>query len=263
MFRDRRNSPDALNDGAALINQEISFWIVLRSFIFNLIFFPTVFCFLVLMAPTLLGRNPPYYVGTAVSRYILWLAKKICYLDCAVVGLENVPDGPCVLVSKHQSAWDTFVFLAFFPTAVYVSKKELEKIPVFGWYIKKHENISIDRSQGRKAMHDLRVQAKDRIDNKRKIVIFPEGSRTAPGQKGKYQKGVQALYKDLSCPFVPVALNSGAFWGRRSWIKYPGVITLQFLKPMESDLDKDIFMQTLQDRIDQSSLDLLNSVRET
>lgn len=258
MFRNRRDRQNSI-EGNAFIPKGGPLWLAaLRSLLFNIIYFPTFAILLIINIPALLGRNPPYYVGPLVGRYSLWLVKVICGLDYRVEGLENVPQGPCVLASKHQSAWDTFIFLVFFPSIAYVSKIELERIPVYGWYIKKHRNISIDRKRGRKAMNDLRTQAKERIDENRKIILFPEGSRTAPGVRGEYQKGVQALYKDLSCPFIPVALNSGVYWGRRSWIKYPGVITIRFLKPLPKDLSSAEFMEQMEEQIETASNQLLS-----
>lgn len=262
MFRNRSDRTDSLEGTAITPLHRLKWLAALRSIIFNVVFFITFPIWLIINIPTLFGKQASYFFSKYSGVYTLWLVKVICGLDCRVVGMENVPTGPCVLASKHQSAWDTFVFLVFFPSAAYVSKKELERIPLYGSYIRKHKNISIDRKRGRKSLTDLREQAQALVQDGRKIVLFPEGSRTVPGTREPYQKGILALYKDLDCPIIPVALNSGVFWGRRSWIKWPGVITLEFLPAMPKGLESADFMEQLADRIDTASEKLVPKQEE-
>lgn len=237
-------------------------WLVaIRSIIFNLIFFITIPLLMIINSPALLRKTPPFYFSKLACSYAMWLVRVTCGLEYRVVGLENIPQGACIFASKHQSAWDTMIFLTLFPDAAYVLKYELTKVPVFGNYIRKYGMISIDRSRGRKAIGDLRNQAQILINQDRKIIIFPEGSRTAPGSKNPYQKGILALYKDFHCPIVPVALNSGLYWGRRSWLKWPGVITLQFLPPMKEGLESSVFMEQLEKNIETASNSLLKPER--
>lgn len=233
------------------------FNILLRSIAYSVLFFPSVALLFLINSPALLLSRPPFYFARITSRYSLWLLKIICGLDYKIEGLSNIPKGPCIFASKHQSAWDTIVFQALYPDIIYVLKKELTYIPLYGQFIKKFGMIVIDRSRGRQALIDLRNQAKEVIKQGRKIVIFPEGTRTAPGQTNAYQKGIYALYKDCHCTVIPVTLNSGIFWGRRSWIKYPGVITLKFLSPMPEGLDGGEFMEQLSNRIEKETNDLL------
>ncbi len=257
MFRDRRNSTDTLAINQVMAGERNMGRAVIRSLIFNVVLFVTLPLFMLFNMPMLLRRNPPFYFAKQAGFYGLWLAKVICGIDFKIVGHDNIPSGPCIIACKHQSAWDTFALSYIFPQASYVLKKELTKIPIFGRYIKKYDMISIDRKRGLKAIMDLRTQAKSLLGQNRQIIIFPEGSRTAPGDTVTYQKGVLALYKDFDYPVIPVALNSGVCWGRRSWIKWPGVITIQFLPAIKNDLEGDVFMEQLSDSIETASIALI------
>jgi 1-acyl-sn-glycerol-3-phosphate acyltransferase len=257
MFRNRRDRADAL--GVPTISSTNGSYLLAacRSAVFNVTLFISLPLLLLISMPILLRKQPPFYVAKFSCSYALWLTKIICGLEYRVLGQENVPPGACVFASKHQSAWDTLIYQALYPDVAYVLKQELTKIPVFGQYIKKYGMIAIDRSKGRQALSDLRSQAQNIVLQGRKIVIFPQGSRMTPGVKEPYQKGILALYKDLSCPVIPVALNSGLYWGRRSWVKWPGVVTLQFLSPMPNGLESDAFMAQLEDCIESASNNLL------
>ncbi len=231
MFRNRRNREDPIT-GPAPHPSGVPLWLAgVRSAVFNVAFFTVLPLLMVLNIPALLFKTPPYYLSKICSTIALWFSRVICGLDYKIIGLENVPAGACVLASKHQSAWDTIVFSTLYPDCSYVLKHELTKVPIYGTFIRKLGMISIDRNRGRKAILDLREQAHKIVNQDRKIIIFPEGTRTTPDDPKPYQKGVLSLYKDFNCPVIPVALNSGLFWGRRSWIKWPGEITLEFLPP--------------------------------
>jgi 1-acyl-sn-glycerol-3-phosphate acyltransferase len=259
MLRNRRNRADSLTVQTSMVPQNAYWLAAVRSAVFNLVFFISLPMLLLINLPALLRSQPPYYFAKFASKYAMWLVRVICGVEYKIIGSENVPQGACIFASKHQSAWDTIIFLALYPDSAYVLKSELTKIPVYGQFIKKYGMISIDRNRGRKALGDLRIQAQRVLEQRRKIIIFPEGSRTCPGAKTSYQKGILALYKDFDCPIVPVALNSGLYWGRRSWIKWPGVITLQFLPPMPPQLESDEFMEQLTQRIETASDRLLSS----
>ena len=221
MLRNRRSGEKPLKDSYS-DRAGAQKWVAgIRSAIFNIAFFSVLPLIMVLNIPALLFKKPPYYISKICSRLALWLTRVICGLRYEIVGLENVPEGACILASKHQSAWDTIVFSTIYPDCSYVLKHELTKVPIYGTFIRKLEMISIDRTRGRKAIVDLRNQAENIIRQRRKIIIFPEGSRTSPDNPKPYQKGILSLYKEFDCPIVPVALNSGLFWGRRSWIKWP------------------------------------------
>lgn len=180
-----------------------------------------------------------------------FLARWIIGLDVRVRGMDKVPDGPVVIASKHQSAWDTAIFLIFWPRACYVMKKELWAIPFWGWYARHCRSIPVDRAGGAAALKKMLATVKERIAEGREIVVFPEGTRVKPGENRKFHPGIAAIYQAADTPVVPVALNSGLFWGRRSiGRKYPGAITVEFLDPIERGLDRKAFMTRLKSDID-------------
>lgn len=179
--------------------------------------------------------------------------KVILGLDMEVRGRENLPDGGCVIACKHQSAWDTFVFYHLLGDPNYVMKKELMDMPVWGWHARKCGAIPIDRDGGPQALKQLVRDTRDRLAKARQVIIFPEGTRTAPGTRHPYNPGIAAVYTLTQGPIVPVALNSGLFWGRRSFLKKPGVITVEFLPPIPEGLDRSQFMEELETRIEGAS----------
>lgn len=185
------------------------------------------------------------------ARVLKFLSRWVAGIDVRFKGLENVPDGPVVLASKHQSAWDTAVFLTVWPIACYVMKKELWSIPLWGWYARHCQSIPVDRAGGASALKGMLRTAKMRLEEGRHIVVFPEGTRVKPGENRKYHPGIAAIYQTVDVPVVPVALNSGLFWGRRSnGRKYPGTITVEFLPAIEPGIDRKVFMTRLKDEID-------------
>ena len=163
---------------------------------------------------------------------------------------EALKNGPVILACKHQSAWETLIFSTLVKRFVIVLKKQLTQIPGYGSYLVKLNSIVIDRSNGMKSLKSLITQGKKSIDNNFSILIFPEGRRGAYGEPGNYQSGIGILYQELNVPVVPIALNSGKFWARRSKFKKPGCITLEFLDPIPAGLPRTEFMQLLQERIE-------------
>lgn len=160
------------------------------------------------------------------ARTMLWWARLSCGLKYRVVGKENLPAGPAVILSKHQSAWETLAFQRVFPPAVWVLKRELLKIPFFGWGLAMTSPIAIDRSAGKEALRQVAEQGKDRLAQGFCVAVFPEGTRVEPGSKGKYNVGGAFLAVQAGAPVVPVAHNAGEFWGKNAFLKYPGTITL-------------------------------------
>lgn len=188
--------------------------------------------------------------------------KLIVGLDLEVRGRDNLPQGACVIASKHQSALDTFVFYLLLNDPNYVMKKELMRIPVWGWHARKCGAISIDRDGGAGALKQMLRDTEDRMAQARQVILFPEGTRTAPGTRHPYNPGIAAVYTRIKAPVVPVALNSGLFWGRRSFNKKPGVITIEFLPPMPPGLDRAQFMSELENRIETATDKLVAEARE-
>jgi 1-acyl-sn-glycerol-3-phosphate acyltransferase len=190
------------------------------------------------------------------------LLKGIVGLGVEFRGLQNLPQGPCVIVSKHQSAWDTFAFYILADDPNYILKKELTRIPFWGWCALSCGAISVDRSGGGAALKGLLRDTQDRLAKGRQVVIFPEGTRTAPGARLDYFPGVAAIDGHTDVPIVPVALNSGLFWGRGSFLKKPGVITIEILPPMAKGLKRRQFMTDLESRIEGASDKLMAEARE-
>jgi 1-acyl-sn-glycerol-3-phosphate acyltransferase len=228
--------------------------IFFRSVLFNIFMF---LYHLALVAGLLvLLPFPRPWAQTAVRLWAMGLRfsmNLIVGLDLEVRGLENLPPGGAIIASKHQSAWDTFMFYLLLDDPNYIMKKELMDIPVWGWCAKKCGAISVDRSGGAGALKQLIRDTEDRLNRGRQVILFPEGTRTEPGARQPYNPGVAAIYAHGLGPVVPVALNSGLFWGRRSFMKRPGVITVEFLAPIPEGLERRRFMEELENRIEGAS----------
>lgn len=168
------------------------------------------------------------------ARSMIWWLRITCNIRHEVTGLKNLPNTPSIILSKHQSAWETLAFQAIFPTQVYVLKRELLWIPVFGWGLAMSSPIAIDRSAGREALKKLVTKGQHRLKQGLWVVIFPEGTRKAPGEKGKYQIGGAWLATHTQTQVVPVAHNAGRFWAKNSFIKKPGVIRIHIGKPIQT-----------------------------
>lgn len=173
----------------------------------------------------LLPYRMRYRFITQWNCFNLWCVEKVCGLRYEVTGREHIPPGPCVILCKHQSAWETYALPCIFPQMLaWVCKRELLWIPFFGWGFAVLRPIAIDRNAGRKALERLVAQGMDRLKRGRSVVIFPEGTRVAPGEKRRYAIGGAMLAERSGYPVLPIAHNAGEFWPRKSFIKYPGTI---------------------------------------
>lgn len=171
-------------------------------------------------------------------------------------GQHHLPDGPMILAVKHQSAWDTLAISLLVRDPAIVLKKELLRIPVFGWCLWRLRHIAVDRKAGSAALKRMVDQARDRAAEGRPIVIYPEGTRTKPGTRRPYHPGVAAIYRALDLPVVPVALNSGLFWPRRSLKMHPGTITVEYLPPIAPGLERQQFMSELENSVEAGAIRL-------
>jgi len=189
--------------------------------------------------------------------FVLWWLRVTCRLDHRLTGLENLPRGPVIIACKHQSSWETLAFTLLFPGTAIVLKRELLFIPIVGWAMARCGNIAVARGDGASALRGLVKQARKAIAEGRSVAIFPEGTRVAPGQSKPYQVGTAALYRQLGVPVVPMALNSGVFWGRRKFVKRPGTITLEVLPSIAPGLSRAAFMTVLQERIETATARLV------
>ena len=188
---------------------------------------------LVVLATYPLSPLNRYRVISGWSHIMLFLARFICGVRYCVLGTENIPKKPTIVLSKHQSAWETLAFQQIFPPQVWVLKKELLHIPFFGWGLAMTSPIAINRSQGKAALKQIIRQGRDRLQKGLWIIIFPEGTRIDPGKKGRYGIGGAWLATNTGVSVVPVAHNAGVLWGKNSFIKFPGTITVSIGEPID------------------------------
>ena len=225
--------------------------ILLRSALYHLLFATMTLTLGVLYLPLLLApRATCQRFAMLWVEGALWLQRRVLGLSCELRGLENLPPGPVLIAAKHQSAWDTLIFHHLLRDPAIVIKRELLFLPVIGWYLWKSGQIAIDRGAGAKALRGLATSCRRAVEEGREVVIFPEGHRQPPGTTGQYQPGIALLRHELGVPVVPVALNSGLFWGRNAFLRYPGRVLLQILPPMKDGLDRRRFMAELETRIE-------------
>ena len=221
----------------------------LRSAAFNLVFYAMSVVIVIAATPCLvLPRRFTLYAMEAWSHLTLWLLRVIVGTRYEVRG--ELPRGGVLVASKHQSMWDTIVMTAILKDPAMVLKRELLWIPFYGWYAQKARMIAIDRGAAAAAIRRLVSQGKAAVAEGRPVVIFPEGTRSAPGSKLEYKPGVAALYRQLGVECVPAAVNSGLFWARRGFARKPGTIVIEFLEPIPPGLDRKSFMETLETRVE-------------
>jgi 1-acyl-sn-glycerol-3-phosphate acyltransferase len=238
--------------------------LLVRSLVFNIVLWLWSALLVLALVPVAPFISPP-----AIRRYAaFWMRGMhlalawIVGLRFRVEGLEHLPDRPCIIASKHQSSFETLLFHTIRPDIAIGLKEELIRIPLFGWYLKIAQNIAIDRGGAAKAMRSLIKGAEVAVENGLSILIFPEGNRRPVGAPPDYKPGVAALYKALDVPVVPVALDSGRFWPRRSFVKQPGTITVRFLEPIAPGLERQAFMRLLQERTEAACAELLGDVSQ-
>jgi 1-acyl-sn-glycerol-3-phosphate acyltransferase len=232
--------------------------LVVRSILFNILFYLNLGALLIAAIPTLL--MPPRAIIAMAKlwgRSSLWLLRVICGTKVDFRGLEKVPEGPLIVAAKHQSTWETFALLSLFDYPVFIIKRELTWIPLFGWFTLKGRMIAVDRGSGSQALAAMTMHAREVIRGGRQLFIFPEGTRRPAGAEPRYKFGVAHLYDVIGVPCMPVALNSGLFWRRRSFLRLPGTIVVEFLEPIEPGLDKQTFFVRLQDRIETATARLV------
>ncbi len=225
-----------------------------RSYLFAVAFYVTTALFLLLGSWLLLA--PRRWAMEGLRQHALaslWLLKHIAGTRMEVRGHERVPQGACLVVSKHQSAWDTFALVPLFRDPAIVLKDELKWIPFYGWFCVKFEHILVKRDRAAAALKALVEAAKVRLAQDRQVVIFPEGTRRAPGAPPDYKPGYVALYEVLGVPCIPLALNSGVYWPRRSLMRFPGTIIVEFLEPIPPGLPRKAFKAELEKRLEEAS----------
>jgi 1-acyl-sn-glycerol-3-phosphate acyltransferase len=233
----------------------------LRSCIFNTLFMTfTAFCSVIAMA--LLPFHPRFMRGfiRLWARSIIWLMRFVCGIRVRVTGLERIAPGAAIIASKHQSAFDTFDWPALLAQPSYVLKRELLDLPFWGRAARHTGAVPVDRDGGGAALRGMVRDAKRVLDEGRPLIIFPEGTRSSPGEKVPYQPGVAALVINSGVPCYPVATDSGRCWGRRAFRKMPGVISISVLPPLPSGLSRKPLMETLEAQIETETARLMGNL---
>jgi 1-acyl-sn-glycerol-3-phosphate acyltransferase len=237
--------------------------IFLRSLLYNVAFYVVTAVMLVATLPLFFFL--PQWFGMAVVREwamtCVLLHRWIAGGRLEVRGIENVPPGGCLIASKHQSFFETFALIPLLKNPTIVMKESIRWWPIFGQYTIKTGMIHVDREGRTAALRALSARAAEEIAKGREIIIFPEGTRREPGAPADYQTGIALLYKSLNVPVAPVALNSGLFWPRRSFLRYPGTIVFEFLPPIPPGLDSRTFLNRLQTSIEEASARLASEAR--
>lgn len=237
--------------------------LVLRSLLFNLAFYTNLIVLMTIWLPALLmRRQASLELGRAWGRTSLWLLDKIVGLKVEYRGLENIPKGAFIVACKHQSVWETFVLPIKFPDFSYILKHELIWIPFFGWYLLSAEQIAIDRAKGGKILPELTRKVKALFAQGRQLFIFPEGTRRPVGAPPEYKFGIVHLYRETGAPCLPVAVNSGLFWPRRTLLRRPGAVVLEFLPPIPPGLTSKEFFGQLQDKMETATNRLIDEAVE-
>jgi 1-acyl-sn-glycerol-3-phosphate acyltransferase len=236
--------------------------VVLRSLLFNAAFWLWTGVMVIAVLPLLLASRQVLLAGARFwERGIQHLLAAIVGLSHEVRGRERIPSRPVVFAIKHQSAWETLTVHLLLADPAIVLKRELTQIPLFGRYLLHTGMIRIDRRGGAPALRSLVEDARAALARGSSVVVFPEGTRAPPGGRNPYHPGIAALYRQLGCQVVPVALNSGLFWGRRSFLKRPGRIVIEFLPPIEPGLERKVFMAELERRIEGATAALIAEAR--
>ena len=221
--------------------------IILRSAIFNLCFYLNLIVQMIVFTPVyfVVPRKKSWIIAKNWVRSSSWLLKTIVGTDYTIEGSENLPAGGYIIAPKHQSSWDTISLLPHLDDPFYILKRELTWIPLFGWYVNKMRMVPINRGAREKVMPEVLRRVRAEMAEGRQLIIYPEGTRRPVGAEPQYRFGIAKIYAELDVPVVPIAMNPGLFWPRRQFRRYPGVIKVRILPPIEPGLDADIFMQRL------------------
>lgn len=222
--------------------------ILLRSTVFNIVFF-AVSLIMTLLATAVRVVAPDRVLDAAIfwARCLVVSARIICGIRLDVQGLDHIPDGAALIASRHQSAFDTFVWLTLVPRCCYVFKQELGRIPLFGPLISAAGMIAVDRDGGGRAIRELLREADRALGEQRQIVIFPEGTRGEPGGPVVLQAGIAAIASHTRLPVIPVSTNSGLYWGRKAYRKRPGTVRVVVGRPIPPQIERRALMRALED----------------
>ena len=236
--------------------------IFLRSLVYNVLFYLMLGFWIIVAIPTfVMPRSSIMSIARAWARSSIWLLRVVCNVKVEYRGLEKIPNGPLLVASKHQSMWETFALLQFFDQPLYILKRELTLIPFFGWYLIKAGMIAVDRRAGGRALLKMVRQASEEVRRGRQLIIFPEGTRRPVGAPPQYKPGVAQLYASCRENCLPVALNSGLFWPRRTFMRYPGTLVIEFLDLLPPGLPRDEFLVRVSTLIEDATQRLVEAGR--
>ncbi len=239
--------------------QDRSVMLVIRSIVFNLLFYLTLLLLMVFGLPAMLGgRRAVFALANLWRAASVWLLGMICGLKVEYRGVDNIPPGAVLIAAKHQSFLETFALLKYAPDFAIILKRQLTSIPVFGWYLIVSKQIAIDRAHGRQALQQIVDAARPVFAAGRQVFIYPEGTRRLPGAPPQYKPGVAVLYAASSAPCIPVAVNTGLFWRRRGFLRRPGIAVIEYLPPIPPGLTRQAFAAKLQNDIE-AACDRLNA----
>jgi 1-acyl-sn-glycerol-3-phosphate acyltransferase len=237
--------------------------IFLRSLAYNVLFYALLVFWILVAIPTfLLPPRAFMAIAKAWARSSIWLMRVICNTRLEVRGREKIPNGPLIVASKHQSMWETFALMQFFDAPLFIYKRELAWIPFFGWYLMKSKMIGVDRSGGMRSLMEMARRAPREIRSGRQLIIFPEGTRRPVDAPPDYLTGVGQIYANSGVPCIPVALNSGLFWPRRTFMRYPGTLVVEFLDPLPPGLKRRDFIARLAASIEAATNQLVAAARQ-
>ena len=228
--------------------------LALRSALFNILFYALLIALMLLGLPTLLaGPTGVLRLANLWGRSSLWLLRVVCGTRVEVRGRANIPRHPCLLAAKHQSFLEIIALCTLFPDFTFVLKLELTRIPVFGWYLGHSGQIAVDRSRGRSALTDVSRRAIEALRDGRTLFVFPEGTRRPPDAPPDYKSGISYIYSETGAPCLPVAVNTGLFWPRRSFWRRPGTAVIEFLPMIPAGLARQDFQSRMRDGIEGTS----------
>jgi 1-acyl-sn-glycerol-3-phosphate acyltransferase len=216
-----------------MVNPLYRIWLIVRSGFFWLFFLPATMLAAIFL-PVLILTPLKFRIGLIKLwiNFSLFLLRFFCNLDYEISGLENIPDNGFIVMSKHSSTWETIVIQRFFKPMVWVVKKELTRIPFFGWGLVAMNAIALNRGTGRKAIKQLIEESRQRMEEGRILMLFPEGTRVLPGQVKPFRLGGAIVAEKTGYVILPIAHNAGEFWPRHSWIKWPGKIKMVVGEPI-------------------------------
>ena len=236
--------------------------IFLRSLVYQVLFYALLIFWLIVAIPTfVMPRRAILRIAGYWAASSIWLLRVICNTKVEYRGLEKIPEGPLIVASKHQSMWETFALLQFFDQPLYILKRELTWIPFFGWYLIKANMIGIDRAAGARSLKDMAHRAAEAVRRGRQLIIFPEGTRRPVDAEPHYKSGVGMIYVDCGVTCLPVALNSGLFWPRRTFMRYPGTLVVEFLDPLPPGLPRKEFNTRICTTIEDATNRLVETAR--